>query len=767
MKRMLKTEKGMTVINYEKMLQELVQGFDTWFEKEERLEQGQMTRNLYPYRELFKPIQINGLKIKNRIVMGPMGNISMADEMGRPGEKMIRYFTERARGGAGLITTGLIPISHYIDPTVTEPGDRSYFPRIDRSRTVYAGWRDMAEGVHAFGARIFIQFTPGLGRVGSPECLLNKKKLPVSASWNPNYYLPAVPCRPLTDGQCKKIIRSAAKLAADARALLIDGVYLHGHEGYLLEQMTNPAFNRRRLGRYADWQRFGLDLVRAIRESCGPAYPIMYRIDLSLALEATYGERMKKVSSLKKFRNERTVDMTLDYMANLVRAGVDIFDVDLGCYDNWWLPHPPATMPPGCYLPLAALVKDYFAEKGLLSNAGLQVPVVGVGKLGYPDLAEQALRNDSCDMVMLARPLLADPEWPNKVYDGRVEDIIPCIGEQEGCINEFIKGGHPQCAVNPRAGFEDIFDAVPIPAVVKKQVAVVGAGPAGVTCACTAASRGHAVTIFESSDRAGGALLAGSKPRFKYDLKNYVEYLNREVQKAAENYGLHKKFNCRVETAALAEKKFDVLVVAAGTARTGLPVEGIDAPHVVMAVDLLKNPGIAKKAKRVLIIGGGDVGCETAYFLACEKSKEVTVVEMLPYFMKESCTANRGHILHSLEQAGVRLWNCTRVRLIESGTVTVTRNISKSVPNPYITWQPVLPDNIKNPLERPIRFEERDEYVEADLVVLACGFIPDDSFFEKCVEEKVATQVLHIGDCFSVGGVFEAVKAGYLTGRSI
>jgi len=181
----------MTVINYEKMLQELVQGFDTWFEKEERLEQGQMTRNLYPYRELFKPIQINGLKIKNRIVMGPMGNISMADEMGRPGEKMIRYFAERARGGAGLITTGLIPISHYIDPTVTEPGDRSYFPRIDRSRTVYAGWRDMAEGVHAFGARIFIQFTPGLGRVGSPECLLNKKKLPVSASWNPMHNVPS------------------------------------------------------------------------------------------------------------------------------------------------------------------------------------------------------------------------------------------------------------------------------------------------------------------------------------------------------------------------------------------------------------------------------------------------------------------------------------------------------------------------------------------------------------------------------------------------
>ncbi len=134
---------------------------------------------------------------------------------------------------------------------------------------------------------------------------------------------------------------------------------------------------------------------------------------------------MRKVGSLKKFVRERTVEMTLDYMANLVKAGVDMFDVDLGCYDNWWLPHPPTPMPPGCYLPVARLVKDYFAEKGVKSNAGLPVPVVAVGKLGYPDLAERALRDGTCDMVMLARPLLADPEWPNKAFAGRVQRHPP------------------------------------------------------------------------------------------------------------------------------------------------------------------------------------------------------------------------------------------------------------------------------------------------------------------------------------------------------
>ena len=348
--------------SYERTLEELVRGFGDWFREDAALQYAQMTQQLYPYTRLFEPIQVNGVRIRNRLVMGPMGNINMADEMGRPSAKMIAYFAERARGGVGLITSGLVPVSQDIDPTVTELGDRSYFPRLDKSRTVWVGWRTLAQAVHAHGARFFIQLTPGLGRVGSPECLIKKWRLPVSASWNPSYYMPAIPCRPLTDGECGKIIRAAGQAAADAQALLIDGVYLHGHEGYLLEQMSNPAFNRRKLGKFSDWQAFGLELVREIRSRVGRAYPIMYRLDLSLALNATYGERMQTVGSLRAFRRERTVDMTLSYIANLVKAGVDMFDVDLGCYDNWWLPHPPEGMPPGCYLPISRIVKAYLEQ---------------------------------------------------------------------------------------------------------------------------------------------------------------------------------------------------------------------------------------------------------------------------------------------------------------------------------------------------------------------------------------------------------------------
>jgi len=226
------TKIGTTIMtdHSEQILEELIQDFGDWFGEDQTLDYARMTNRLYPYTHLFSPIQVNSVKIKNRIVMGPMGNIQMAEEMGRPGNKMIRYFAERARGGVGLITSGIVPVSQHVDPSVTEPGDRTYLPRID-TRTVFTGWRDLAGSVHAHGAKFFVQLTPGLGRVGSPECLLTKHQLPVSASWNPNFYMPSVPCRPLTDGECSKIIRAAGQAAADAQAMLIDGVYLHGHEG--------------------------------------------------------------------------------------------------------------------------------------------------------------------------------------------------------------------------------------------------------------------------------------------------------------------------------------------------------------------------------------------------------------------------------------------------------------------------------------------------------------------------------------------------------
>ena len=748
-------------------VRKLTSTFGTWYEDSSWLEKGRMTKKLWPYDTMFSPIRVNRLTLKNRLVMAPMGNVSMAEESGRPNTKMIEYFTERAKGGVGLITSGLVPVSHGVDPTVTELGDLSYFPRIDRSRTVFAGWRDLAERCHAHGARFFIQLTPGLGRVGSPECLLNKKKLPVSASWNPNFYMPVLPCKPLSDSGARRIIRNAGQAAADAKAATIDGIYLHGHEGYLLEQMTNPAFNRRRLGAFRNWMEFGLAMVREIRVRTGPDYPIMYRIDLSLVLNETYGKRMETVKSLRKFRNERTVDETLEYMEALVKAGVDLFDVDLGCYDNWWLPHPPTPMAPGCYLEVSRIVKEHFKERGVKSNAGLEVPVVAVGKLGYPDLAEAALRGGDCDMVMLGRPLLADPEWPNKAYAGRVAEICPCIGDQEGCINEFVEGGHPQCTVNPRTGFEDIIHADLAPAARTRKVAVVGGGPAGILTACLAARRGHKVTLYEARSELGGMLVPGSRPAIKFDIVNYLAYLRAEIAKAEAEQGLKVELSASPSPAELKAAGYDVIVAATGSKQARPPVPGIDSKNVVYAVDILRDPSLAKDAKSVLIVGGGVVGCETAYFLAHEHGKEVTLVEMMPEIMKGVCTANRGWLLHYLEERGVRIWNCAKLASVGQGEARVTRNVSKTVPDPLVTWTPLLPENISNPFAPKIRFEPREETVAADLVVLAAGARPDDSAYRALVEAHAAPEIRNIGDSFTMGRVLEASRAAFATAAAL
>lgn len=750
------------------LVQRLVDSYGSWVTDDSAVRAGcaRMTQNLYPYTSMFSPIRINRMTVKNRLVMAPMGNIDMCEETGRPNDKMLQYFFARAKGGTGLLTTGLVPISHGIDHSITELGKLTYFPRIDRSRTVFAGWRDLAEGVHVYGAKIFVQLTAGLGRVGNPQCLINELKFPVSASFNPNFYMSQIPCMRLSGHKIKKIVKNTGQAAADAKAAGLDGVYLHGHEGYLMEQLTNPAFNHRKLGHFADWQAFGLDSVREIRKRVGDDYPIMYRIDLSLALNETYGDTMER-NPLKKFKNGRTVEMTLDYMKHLVEAGVDIFDVDLGCYDNWWLPHPPAGMPAGCFLDVARTVKQYFSEHDIISNAGVPVPVVAVGKLGYPDLAEQALRDEKCDMVMLGRPLLADPDWPRKAYSGHVEEITPCIGCQEGCINEFVDGGHPQCAVNARTSFEHLLPEVPPAPAKPKKIAVVGGGPAGILFATTAAGRGHQVTLFEKEDRLGGKLIPGSVPKIKFDLDNYRLYLERQAIKAASEGNLTLCLNTEASPEQLRQEQYDSIIFATGTKPSDLPVPGIDAAPTVEASDLLCHPEKLGNARNILVVGGGVVGCETAYWLSYEHNCEVTVVEMTSYFMDGTCTANRGHLIHYMKQAGVTLLNCCKVVSFHGNEVTVEQNISKGVPDPYITWQPILPKNIENPLAPKLGTETTSKVLKADLIVLAAGGREDASLFLEAQRNHIAPELYQIGDSFAPGKVLEAVRAAYTLGSKI
>ncbi|HZJ68656.1 MAG TPA: NAD(P)/FAD-dependent oxidoreductase [Candidatus Eisenbacteria bacterium] len=746
------------------LVEELVDSYGDWFiDKPE--DARAMTGELYPFEKMFSPITINKTKIKNRIVMAPMGNLQMCEENGRPNDKMIEYFTERAKGGCGLITTGLVPISHGIDPTITEPDKLTYFPRIGRSRTNLVGWRNLATSVHAYDSKLFIQLTPGLGRVGAPLCVLNELKLPVSASFNKNFYIPAIPTLRLSDRKLNRIIKNGAQAALDAQCQGIDGVYLHGHEGYLLEQMTNPAFNRRKLGKYRDPSRFGVDLVKAIRESVGPDYPIMYRIDLSLALNETY-EDIENMPTLKKYTKGRTIADSLEFMKALVKAGVDCFDVDLGCYDNWWLPHPPSSMPAGCFKLVSKAAVDYFRDNNIKTNAGNDVVVVAVGKLGYPDLAEEVLKENMADMVMLGRQLLADPYWPQKCFNNQIEDIRPCIGCQEGCIHEFVLGGHIQCAVNGRCGFEDKYTKTEKARKIKK-IAVVGAGPAGCVFALEAAKKGHNVTLFEAGNEVGGKLIPGGKAMIKFDIKNYSDYLKVQVAKAEEDHNLKVVFNKKIEIEDL-RLDYDVLVICTGS-KDILPVfPGLDDMPYAMATDVLLDSSILDGKDKIAIIGGGVVGSETAYQLAFEKNKQVDVLEMEDHFMVGICTANRGHLLNYMRlNDKVNLHNGCKVVKFENGKVIADQKTSKHLPDPYNSWTPLLPDNTINPLAKSSGNDTIKKEIETDFVLLALGYRPEDSLYYQALKEKAAPEIYNLGDSFKPAKILDAVRSAYALAMEI
>ncbi len=722
-----------------------------------------------PYEKLFEPGGIGPLRLKNRIVMAPLGNVNMADPIGRPSAKMIAYFAERAKGGTGLIVTGMVPVSYGIDPSVSEDNDTTYLPRIDgTSRTRLSGWRDLVAAVHPYDAKILIQLSAGVGRVGSPEPAL-KLKLPRSASWNRNFYVPQVPHAPLSDRAIRRIVRSFGQSAANARACGFDGIHLHGHEGYLMDQLTSAPWNRRPFGRYRDGRRFALDVVEEIKARCGRDFPVVYRLGLTQALQEAYGPQVFK----KRFRGaERTVDEGLALCRALAEAGVDAFDVDKGCYDNWFYPHPPA------YFDDAPYAREMAgALKAALTGAGLPVKVIAVGKLGKPEVAERVLEEGLADFVMLGRPLLADPYWPAKVREGRTREIIHCLGDQEACLHELIQGGHPCCSVNPYTGFEDVRRLTR--AARPRRVAVVGAGPAGCEAAKTAFLRGHQVTLFEKSTAAGGQLTLAAKLPIKHDVRRYLENLQHQMT-LLQRQGLETRYESQA-TAGELRDGFDAVICCTGLTPALPAIDGLDSvPHAEARAFLADDLRLPAGARRVTIIGGGVVGCELAYTLARGRGLEVTVVEMLPALMKGTVHANRAMLLWMMMGRGapsgsigdtpiapIRAYTASRVLRLEPGRILIEANRGRG--DPYTPWTTLIPDNVRNPFARRLDPGNVESLaIDTDFVILATGGRPNDTlYFELLAVGAGGPEVFRVGDASRVGGVWEAVTAANEVARFI
>lgn len=720
------------------------------------------------YQKIFEPGTIGKCKVKNRIIMAPMGNINMADPIGRPLAKMIDYFVERAKGGTGLLITGLVPVSYGIDPTVSEDNDTTYFPRIDgSSRTRLSGWRDLVAGVHSYDAKIFIQLTAGLGRVGSPEPFL-KGKILKSASLNRNFYVPQLPHFPLSDRKIRKMVKSFGQCAINAKVSGFDGVQLHGHEGYLMDQLTSAPWNRRKFGRYRNKFQFAIDVVREIKKTCGEDFPIIYRVDLTQGLRESYGDEIFK----RRFRGvERTIEEGLEFCKALAEAGVDAFDVDKGCYDNWFWPHPPGYFDDIPYVEeMAGRLKDFFRKHKI------EAKVIAVGKLGDPDKAEEVLTKGWADFFMLGRPLLADPYWPQKVLENRVQEIVHCIGDQEGCIQSFIMGGHPCCTVNPYTGFEDTKRLTK--ADKSKKVAIIGAGPGGCEAAKTAWARGHQVTLFEKTDRVGGQLAAGGRMKIKHDVARYLRNLQYQMDLLSQK-GLEIKYQTTVGPEQL-KGKYDVIICANGLKPILPEIEGQDQiPSSEAREFLWQGMKLPADVKKVTVIGGGVVGCEIAYSLAYEQGMEVTVVEMLPNLMTGVVHANRSMLLWMMMGKGspsgrpedvlakpVQAFTSSKVVRMMPGKVVIMANRKRK--DPYTPWHTLIPENIHNPFDRPLNPDDVEEItIDTDYVIYATGGRADDRLYYELLREQAAPEIYCIGDAREPGRAWEAITSANEVARSI
>jgi len=267
------------------------------------------------------------------------------------------------------------------------------------------------------------------------------------------------------------------------------------------------------------------------------------------------------------------------------------------------------------------------------------------------------------------------------------------------------------------------------------------------------------VELFEKTSGIGGKIVPGGMPKIKYEIENYRMYLNRLLKEAEETGNLKVHFNAEVSAESIKKKGFDSIVFAVGTTSGTPKIPGIEKAKTVQATDLLCDVGLIGDAKKIVVVGGGVVGCETAYWLKYEHGRDVTVVEMLPHMMDGACTANRGHLIHYMRKAGVALLNCAKVKEFGENSVVVTRNVSAGVPDAYNTWQPILPKNIENPLARKLGPEEKEETLAADYVVLAMGGRPDDAIFYEAQRIHAAPELHNIGDSFASGRVLEATRA--------
>ena len=516
-----------------------------------------------PYPHLFRPLELGFTTLRNRVLMGSMH--TGLEDRASDFPKLAAYFAERAAGGVGLIVTGgFAPnIVGWLKPFASRMS-MPWHPRRHRQVT---------SAVHAHDGKICLQLLHA-GRYAYHPLSVSASKL--KAPINP--FTP----RALSARGVERQIRDFANAAKLAREAGYDGVEIMGSEGYLLNQFTVARTNKRDDawgGDAAKRMRFAVEIVRRVREACGPDFIIIYRLSMLDLVEGGNGW-----------------DDIVAQAQAVEAAGATIINTGIGWHEAR-VPTIATSVPRAAFTGVTAKLKPHVA-----------LPLVTTNRINMPDVAEAVLAAGHADMVSMARPLLADPQWPNKARAGRSDAINTCIACNQACLDHVFENKKASCLVNPRACAETELDYTKTAA--PKSIAVVGAGPAGLACATVAAERGHRVVLFDAASEIGGQFNLAKQIPGKEEFHETLRYFRHRIVET----GVELRLDTRADGDALSG--FDEVVIATGVTPRAVDFPGIDHPKVVGYLDVLQRRVVP--GAKVAIIGAGGIGFDVGEFLVQE-----------------------------------------------------------------------------------------------------------------------------------------------------
>ena len=641
------------------------------------------------FRKLLKAGRIGKLELKNRIVMSPMVTCFAGDK-GEVTQRMVDYYAERARGEVGLIVIEATYYSAGKHPGRLSIHDDEFIP----------GLRWLLNTIHEADCKVAIEINPSQGRKDTVQ--------PVCASDVPiTRYIPAPrgnqKPKVLTTDDIRSLVGEFGNAARRIKEIGFDGIMVHGAGPYLITEFLSPLTNKRTDefgGDIKGRAKLAIELLQSARKGVGNDFPIIFR--LSVDQRVTGGLSIKD---------------GLLACQMLEKAGCSAIDVVSGSHAVTEWAVPPNTIPAGCNVDLAAEVKSK-----------VKIPVMVVGKINDPILAESILEKGKADFVTLGRALVADPEFPKKVQEARADEIRHCLACNICHENVVVKGLPLKCTVNPQVGREKEWEIARAARI--KKLLVIGGGPGGMEAARISALRGHAVTLWEKKGSLGGQLNIAVVPPHKESLKELLNYLTVQIQKL----GVAIELNKEATVESVIGFSPDAVILANGS-RPMLPeISGLreQETKVLFAQEVLS--GNKKTGSTVVIIGGELVGCETGDFLT-EKGKKVTITSLLPEIATNLPLINRSSLLRRLEEKGVMMLPNVRYDLITEDGVTITTAKGEK------------------------------KLLKADSIVLCAGLVPQNELFQSLLGK--VKECYAVGDCVQPRRILEAIEEAADIARKI